>query len=98
MNMWAITLKVHDSGLIQVTGFSDGIPAGEIEIRGTDDGNRVTLNARQRDARGRFLVSAHHTRDRAEEALDRAEDIAEAVTEAGGEAAIGVTVDGEIPA
>lgn len=96
MNMWSLKLKVHDNGLIQVAGFSEGIPPGEIEIRGGDDGNRVTLNARQRDTQGRFVVSAHHTRDRAEEALGHAEEIAEAVTEAGGKAAVGVTVAGEV--
>jgi hypothetical protein len=97
VNMWSLKVKVHPGGLIQVTEFSDGIPPGEIELRGADDGTRVTLNARQRDAHGRFVVSAHHTRDRAEEALERAEDIAEAVTEAGGEAALEVGVTGEVP-
>lgn len=95
MKMWSLTLKVHPGGLIQVTGFSEGIPPGEIEIRGSDDGNRVTLNARQRDAHGRFTVSAHHTRDRAEEALGRPEEVAEVVDEAGGEAAVTVAVTGE---
>lgn len=67
--MWTLRLRIRDDGSVDLASISDGIPAGEIEIRGTDDGNRVTLNARQRDARGRFTVSAHHTRDRAEEAL-----------------------------
>ena len=97
MNMWHLTLKVHDSGTIQVTGLSAGIPPGEIEVRGSDDGNRATLVVRQRDPRGRFIASASHTRDRAEEALEEAEHVAEAVEAAGGLAEIGVAVTGEVP-
>lgn len=67
--MWMIRLKVREDGGVQVEDVSAGIPAGELEIRGTDDGNRATLEAKQRDARGRFTVCAHHRRDRAEEAL-----------------------------
>ena len=69
MNMWSVKLKVLADGGVTITDTSYGIPAGEIEIRGCDDGNRVTLEARQRDPQGRFTVSAHHRRDRAEEAL-----------------------------
>lgn len=97
MNMWHLTLKVHDSGTIQVTKLSEGIPPGEIEVRGSDDGNRATLVVRQRDPRGRFVASASHTRDRAEEALEQAEQVAQVAEAAGGEAAIGVTVAGEVP-
>lgn len=97
MSTWSLTLKVHDSGLIQVTGFTEDIPPGEIEVSGSDDGNRVTLEARQRDAHGRFVASASHVRDRAGEALHDAEHVAEVVEAAGGEAAISVTVAGEVP-
>lgn len=95
--MWGITLRVDSNGIAVITSLTDGIPPGEIEIRGSDDGNRATLTARQRDARGRFTVSAHHTRDRAEEALGAAEDLAGAVTGAGGAAAVEVGVTGELP-
>lgn len=69
MNMWTIRLKVRPGGRVEVEDVSAGIPAGELEIRGTDDGNRAVLEARQRDQEGRFVVCAHHRRDRAEEAM-----------------------------
>ena len=69
-------LKVREDGGVQVAEVSVGVPAGELEIRGSDDGNRVTLEARQRDPQGRFIVSAHHRRDRAEEAFGHAVDAA----------------------
>lgn len=96
--MWTMRLKVGADGLVTVAGQSDSIPPGEIEVRGTDDGNRAVLTVRQRDERGRFVVSAHHTRDRAEEALDQAEDTADTIAAAGGEAIVTVGVAGEIPA
>jgi hypothetical protein len=97
VQMWSLVLKVRANGSIDLASVSDGIPAGEIEVRGHDDGNRVTLNVRQRDEKGRFVASAQHTRDRAEEALEQAEGLAEAVTGAGGEAVVSVGVTGEIP-
>jgi len=69
MRMWTIRLKVLPDGGVAVDDVSYGVPAGEIEVRGGDDGNRVALEARQRDPQGRFVVSAHHRRDRAEETL-----------------------------
>ena len=69
MKMWQLTLKVRDDGGVELTGLSEGVPPGEIEIHGSDDGNRVILEAKQRDEKGRFVISAHHRRDRAEEAL-----------------------------
>lgn len=98
MKMWSVRLHTGDDGLVTVAAQSDGIPPGEIEIRGTDDGNRAVLNARQRDTRGRFIVSAHHVRDRAEEALEQAEELADVVDQAGGTTTIGVTVSGAVPA
>ncbi len=68
-----------------------GTPAGTFVITGDDDGNKVTLSVRQRDRHGRFVISARHVRDRAEEALHDAEAVASvveaAVTEAVAEAA-----------
>ena len=91
MRMWTIRLKVLPDGGVTVDDVSYGVPAGEIEVRGGDDGNRVALEARQRDPQGRFVVSAHHRRDRAEETLHQAEamadDLETAVTEAVAEAA-----------
>jgi hypothetical protein len=68
VNMWQIKLGVVD-GRVIITGTTEDIPPGELEIRGSDDGNRVTLEVKQRDTRGRFVASAHHRRDRAEEML-----------------------------
>ena len=73
MNMWSLTLKIHEGGTIQVTEFTQDLPPGEIELRGADDGNRVTLEVRQRDSQGRFVASAQHRRDRAGEAPGQAE-------------------------
>lgn len=98
MKMWSMTLKVSPGGGVELTGLSDGIPPGEYEVRGHDDGNRVTLITRQRDTSGRFVISAYHRRDRGEEALEQAEEVAEAVTGTGGEAAVTVSGTGEIPA
>ena len=69
MNMWTVRLKVLPDGGVTVEDVSYHVPPGELVLRGCDDGNRVTLEARQRDPDGRFVVSAHHRRDRAEEAL-----------------------------
>ncbi len=87
---YTIILRVlPDGGVECEPGY--GIPAGEFEIEGSDDGIRVSVSIRQRDERGRFVVSAHHQRDRAEEALHEAEEVASAVeaavTEAVAEAA-----------
>jgi len=97
VNMWSIKLKARPDGGVQVAEVSYGVPAGEIEIRGSDDGVKAVLDVRQRDPEGRFVISAHHRRDRAEEALRDAEETAEAITGAGGEAEIAVAVAGEIP-
>jgi hypothetical protein len=83
VQMWSLVLKVRPNGSIDLASVSDGIPAGEIEVRGHDDGNRVTLNVRQRDERGRFVASAQHTRDRAEEELEKVEELAESYVPAG---------------
>jgi hypothetical protein len=88
VKMWSITLRVLESGTIEATSVTGGIPPGEIEVRGHDDGNRVTLHVRQRDEDGRFVTSAQHTRDRAEEALEEAEELAQAVAEDGGQAVV----------
>ena len=96
--MWSIKLAVDHDGCVVPLAISEGIPPGEIEIRGGDDGNRAVLEIRQRDPQGRFVISAHHRRDRAEEALYRAEDTAEAVVAAGGQAAVEVGMTGEMPA
>jgi len=95
--MWSIKLKARPDGGVQVAEVSYGVPAGEYEIQGSDDGNRVRLSVSQRDRHGRFVTSAGHVLDRAASALHEAEETAEAVTEAGGEAEIGVAVAGEVP-
>ncbi len=80
---YTITLRVAaDGGVECEPGY--GIPAGEFEIEGSDDGIRVSVSVRQRDERGRFVVSAHHVRDRAEEALEAAEKAVEAGADAAG--------------
>lgn len=87
MDTWTITLKIRPDGGAEVVNVSYGIPPGELEIRGRDDGNRATIAVRQRDGHGRFVIAAHHTRDRAEEAVHAAEDTLEAMTVPGPEAA-----------
>ncbi len=82
---YTITLRVAEDGGVECEpGY--GIPAGEFEISGADDGIRVSVRVRQRDAKGRFVVSASHERDRAEEALHDAEEVASAVETAVAEA------------
>lgn len=98
MQMWSVKISVGQDGTPHVDSFTSDVPGGEIEVRGYDDGNAAVLTVRQRDHHGRFVTSAYHRRDRAEEALDRAEDLAAAVTDAGGTAAVTVAVAGEIPA
>jgi hypothetical protein len=95
---WSIKLRVRPDHGVETVFTTMGIPAGEIEIQGCDDGNAAVLTVRQRDESGRFVTSAYHRRDRAEEALERAEELAGAVEDTGGEAAVTVTVTGEIPA
>lgn len=72
-----IRLRVLQDGGVRCEP-GPGVPAGEFVIAGEDDGNRVTLSVSQRDAAGRFVASAHHVRDRAEEALVAAEKAVEA--------------------
>jgi hypothetical protein len=93
---WSIRISTVD-GYPVVTGITDpGVfPRGTFEITGSDDGNQVHLAVRQHDAEGRFVTSAGHTLDRAEKALHEAEETAQAITQAGGEAEIGVAVAGE---
>ena len=84
MKMWNLTLTVSEDGHIHLKGMSDGIPPGEIEITGTDDGNRVVLEARQRDPQGRFVIAAFHRRDRAEETLEQTENRTSTITTGAG--------------
>lgn len=95
--MWSVKITTGQDGTPVVDSFTPDVPGGEIEVRGHDNGIAAVLTARQRDQHGRFVTSAYHRRDRAEEALDRAEDLAEAVTGAGGAAAVSVAVAADIP-
>jgi hypothetical protein len=92
---WTITIKAEENGLLVVSGISGEIPVGTYAVEGSDDGNRVRLAVRQHDAEGRFVTSAEHVLDRAEKALHEAEEAAQAITQAGGEAEVGVAVAGE---
>ena len=97
MTPWSIKISTVE-GYPVITGVHDpGVfPRGTFEITGSDDGTRIHLAVRQHDAQGRFVTSAEHTLDRAEKALREAEDTAEAVTEAGGDAEVGVAVAAEV--
>ena len=85
------------NGHVAETDSGGTVPDGTFSISGHDDGNRATLNVQQHDAGGRFVTSASRTLDRAGTALQAAEATAQAVTDAGGTAEIGVTVTGELP-
>ena len=91
---YTITVRVREDALT-ISGIAGEIPPGTWTIEGSDDGNRIHLAVHQHDAEGRFVTSAEHVRDRAEAALHDAEETAQAITGAGGEAAIGVAVAGE---
>lgn len=58
------SIRVHSrpGGLSVET--SGDVPEGEHELTGHDDGRTVSIAVRQRDAEGRFVVSAQHSHDR----------------------------------
>lgn len=94
---YTVSIRVRD-GAAEIAGTAGDLPDGTWLIHGAAAGPRVLLGVTQHDAEGRFVTAAGHVLDRAAKALREAEDTAEAVTEAGGEAAVQVTVEGEISA
>jgi hypothetical protein len=83
VNTWDLKLTVTEDGTVNISSASPGVPPGEIEVAGLDDGNRISLEARQRDPHGRFVIAAYHNRFRAEEALRDAEQSPEDRARAG---------------
>lgn len=88
--MWHLTLRIREDGGAEITSLSGGVPAGEIDLRGADDGELVLLEARQRDPAGRSVISAFRRIYAAE--TPRAEDTGD---EDSGPAITHVDVTGE---